>query len=736
VSIARGPIIRFPAPTPLTCDNRPVRSWRIGQLLGSALVVGVASLVIPATGAAATAPAATTTVVPAATGGPASRFDCVFNVNTDAFTGAYGSASAIGWLGNQQGVVTCLGGTFVVQDGIYRDYGFGIYNGSRTTWSDVDGYLPAQVTTFRRPGVVVAITEFADQVSIAGDAYVAVYCRVAVRNVTDHPVVADPEASAGLVPLNAAPDPVEPRSTVDHDYVVAADRFGNAYPWPTTAELAAAGGFDAHLAHMEQFWNTQLAAITQISVPDRSLVDAYRSGFITTQIARSGDELHTGVNGYESEYSHDVIGILTNLFTQGYFTDAPQLLLEARDVMGSAGQYDDGLWLYSLPWAIYLMKTGDVNLVEQNFATEGSAGSSQPSIEDAAHAIAADRTGPGGIMESTDDIDFQGYWTTDDYEALLGLAAYHYLAAAIGDSSEATWANDEYDSLLDAVNATLSATIRHDHLDYLPCSMVQPNTANTCAKPEDANWTSPFGRWAWDGSLLGAHLDGPGASLISATYAYGFKRLKGKLPPDTFGGFPDDYYSTAYNAGQGSAGLATESYRDQGILSYQFMIANGQSGPNSWWESSGPPSSTTPWVGRHPTAGQGSSPHAWGMAQANNVLLDSLVAVRSDGAAGGLIVGRGVPAGWLARNGSLSVSNFPTTDGGRMNLTVSWHGTAVSLTMSGHLPGGQTLVQLPAFIDNIARTSSGAIDESTGTVTLSGNRRTVSVQLRRPEGSG
>ena len=50
--------------------------------------------------------------------GPAKKYDCAFNVATSAFTGAFGTASAIGWEGNDQGVVTCLGGTFYVQDGI------------------------------------------------------------------------------------------------------------------------------------------------------------------------------------------------------------------------------------------------------------------------------------------------------------------------------------------------------------------------------------------------------------------------------------------------------------------------------------------------------------------------------------------------------------------------------------------------------------------------------------------
>ncbi len=184
------------------------------------------------------------------------------------------------------------------------------------------------------------------------------------------------------------------------------------------------------------FWNDQLAAITGISVPDRSLVDAYRSGFIYTQIARSGNELPDGVNGYEAEFNHDVIGILSNLFNQGYFTDAHALLLEARNAMEAPGEgfYNDGVWTYSVPWAIYLMKTGDLAFVKENFDSDGPLGATQPSIEETAHAIAAGRTSPTGIMAATDDIDTQGDWTTDDYSALIGLAAYRYLAERVGDA--------------------------------------------------------------------------------------------------------------------------------------------------------------------------------------------------------------------------------------------------------------------------------------------------------------
>jgi hypothetical protein len=665
--------------------------------------------------------------------GPAKPYDCSYDPSTEAFTGADGTASAIGWEANHQGVVTCLGGTFYVQDGINRNFGFGIYDGARTAWTDLDGYLPAQVTSFERGGASISITEFADRDVVGGHPYVAVYSRVAVQNSTDHAITADPGASIGLVPLNRVPDAVPAGSSADHDYVVAVDRFGGAYPWPNARALVATGSFNRHLAHMRSFWNRRIQEVAQIQVPDRSLVDAYRSGIITTQITRSGNHLNTGVNNYESEFSHDVVGILATLFTEGSYSDAHALLLQARNVVGSQGQYDDGIWTYDWPWAIYLLKTGDLAFVKANFATEGPNGASQPSIEDTAHRIAADRTGPSGIMGATDDIDADGYWTVDDYEALMGLAAYRYLAERVGVLSEARWATSQYDSLLAATNATLDATVARNHLDYLPCSMAEPNTANRCNNPEDANWAAPFqfGKWAWDAQLFGAKVSGPGLSLIDATYDYGFGRLHGILPPETFGGFPNDYFSSGYNAAYGSWGLASAHHRDQGILSYEFMISRTQSGPNSWWESDSAPA-PSPWVGSHPAGGQGSSPHAWGISEGNNVLLDSLAAQESDGS---VIVGRGVPTAWFRDGKVVSASNFPTTDGKRMAFTITRHGRDVTLTLHGDPPPGPILFEIPLFVDNVASTSAGTIDETAGLVTVPASIRRITVGLREKEHS-
>jgi hypothetical protein len=460
-------------------------------------------------------------------------------------------------------------------------------------------------------------------------------------------------------------------------------------------------------------------------VPDRALADAYRSGFIYTEIARNGIRSNTGVNNYEAEFSHDVVGILANLFTQGDYHDAHALLLDMRDAVG-APEYVDGLWTYSWPWAIYLMKTGDLAFVKANFSASGLRGSAQPSIERSAHSIEAARTGPGGVIGVTNDVDSNGLWTVDDYEALMGLASYRYLAHAVGNASETQWADGQYRSLLTAVNRVLTQTVDRDHLNYLPCSIVQPNTANRCREPRDANWAAPFlfGRWVWDAPMFGASVAGPAASLVDATYTYGFDRLHNVLPADTFGGYPSCYFSTAYNAGYGSGALAGTRWRDEGIRAYEFMIGHTQSGPYSWWESVSAPAPSS-WVGSHPAAGCGSSPHAWGIANANKVLLDSIAAQWSDGS---LIVGRGVPASWLRGGDVIEVRNFPTTNRHRIEVSISTHGLDVTLTLHGSV--ARTSFELPAFVGNIASANRGHVDEATGTVQLAGGASTVTVRLR------
>src|SRR5580658_7397472 len=252
-------------------------------LAGVLAVAGIGALAVTGTpaGAASTVRAASTATAP--------PYSCAPNgpAGSQTIYGTFGDASVLGWTGNTQAVTACLGGSFFVDtspaDGgpgsggtaavTGTTYGYGVYNDTATTWANADGYLPALVTTFHSGGARISITNFGDKVTIGGHAYVAIYSRVAVTNPTGGALSVNPQPSPGLIPLNpSAPMTVPSGQTVDHDYVVASDRFGGSYPWPSASALAAAGGFGQHFAHMRAYWNAQLAGIAQITaLPDPSL---------------------------------------------------------------------------------------------------------------------------------------------------------------------------------------------------------------------------------------------------------------------------------------------------------------------------------------------------------------------------------------------------------------------------------------------------------------------------------
>src|ERR1700678_2272350 len=173
-----------------------------------AIVVTAAALALTGIGAAPVTAQTPTAPYSCAPNGPA---------GSQTIYGTFGDASVIGWTGNTQAVVACLGGSFFVTKAngpgsgstkavVGTTYGYGVYDDSPTTWVNADGYLPALVTTFHRDGATISITNFGDDVSIGGHAYVIIYSRVSVTNPTDAPITVDPQPSAGLVPLNTASD--------------------------------------------------------------------------------------------------------------------------------------------------------------------------------------------------------------------------------------------------------------------------------------------------------------------------------------------------------------------------------------------------------------------------------------------------------------------------------------------------------------------------------------------------
>jgi hypothetical protein len=438
-------------------------------------------------------------------------------------------SAVIGWDGDRDAAIAHRDGSFDIRDHKNVTVRFGIYaNPARMQWFNAGGYYPALTTQFERDNSTVTITNFGDRVTVGANAYVAVYSRVTVFNHDSVSHTLDPAPSSQMLALNPAANAVAAGQTVNHDYVVAIDRFGASYAWPPDSALLAAGGYDTHYQHMASYWDAKLAGIASVSVPDPRLVNAFKAGYIYTGIVKDGTNLNVGENGYDQLFDHDLLGILVNLMEEGDLANARAYLQTLI-----TNQYPDAIYKLAWPWAVYLEKTGDTAYVSANLAT----------ISKAIHQIPAGETGPGGTMMRSNAIDTDGYWTIDDESALFGLLAYRFIAQRLGNTAEQSWAQSQYDTLFAAVNRQLQSTIDTNRLTYVPCAVNQPDTANRCGTTNDANWASMllFGRWNWDGLLFGATATGPMANLLDATYDYGFAHLSG-LPAHTYGGYTG--YST------------------------------------------------------------------------------------------------------------------------------------------------------------------------------------------------
>lgn len=636
-----------------------------------------------------------------------------------------GLTSSFGWEGDLHAPIAFIDGSYRLRSRGDAMITFGVPNiPGKIKWSNAEGYLPAFVSEYAKDGLAIKVENFADLVVVGGNRFEVAYSRMTVTNTTSA-AARLPRVSNLLTPLNPQETTVGAGQTVVRDYAVAADRFGGTYEWPTAVQLQQLGGFDQHYGHMRQYWNNRLSAIANITdLPDQRLINAYKAGYIYTLIIRDdingAKEVHVGENGYDEMFDHDTIGIVSTLLTIGDFTYARDYL----STLPAQLQYDDAKWKYSWPYALYLQRTGDKDFIRSRFET----------IKKNTHTIETDRIDGGtGIIKQTDAIDSHGYWTIDNWSALTGLTTYRYLATALGETAEAAWAKAEYDDLLKVATARIDQTMKQYGLDYIPISMVEPNETGPRKDPRDANWASMFlfGRWAWDGYLFGAAQSGTMFDKIDATYTHGFERRKDVS--DTiynFGGYPHGYFSSAYNAGYGSAALRGEEYRDLGIKSYQYMIDKTMSGPFGWWEGVDYPSADSPWNIDHARGGGGSNQHMWGQSTATKVLFDSLIAEKSDGT---VIIGRGVPNEWIRNRQKIGLNDYPVANGSRLGYQLTTAGKTVTLQLTGNTatPTSYSL-ELPALRNNIAYVAArgATINQTAGTIHLPHGTTRVTVVLR------
>jgi hypothetical protein len=702
----------------------------------------------------------------------------------------YPNVTAIGWPGNYWPVYEYLSGSFFARGvpttfsqngtsycgGMYTfsayDYG-GAPPAQSETWTEANGYLPAMTSTRTVGSVTIAITDFADQVTIGGNPFMLVYVQVAVTNNGSSAVTVPPGGSGpGLLQLTSSSlNTVNPGTTSDNQFVVAVDNFGTGATLPSGTTLSsAAPSYSTAYSQMTSYWNGRLADTASLSLPNVSLpntgglassgtalVNAYKAGTIYNLIFQVGQAEFSAANNYSWLLNHDVPGELQARFDSGDLQNAQNLLLTARisesPSFNEAGAnwYYDGVWKTLGTWADYLRLTNDTAFVSQYFHDDASGSSPWgPSLYTMMHTIYTGQLASDGALATSFDNDSSGRWLFDDLSALEGLAAYKYIATRLGMTSEAQWADSAYTSLLNATNSLVGSNESANGFDYLPCTIDQPNSANRCGTYNDANWASPgwVGQNQWSVMLMGGPLSGllGEPAQIDNMYAMGFARLASNgYPYPTFGAFTG--YSTAYNTAYANDGLYSNNYRDLPITSYAWQIETTTGGPNAWWEANGSgPDPSNPWVGNHAPPEFGACPYGWPISGQQLGLLQSIAATGLSASGTGpytytqpLYIGRGIPNAWIAAGQTVSATNltssYSLSAGTRSTYGVTISTTqpstrVVTVSLTGTLPGGPVYIQLPVFASaGVTSVTGGTYNSTTQTVTINSGITSVSITL-------
>jgi hypothetical protein len=714
-----------------------------------------------------------------------------FPVPTDPNGQGFSNNTVLGWDGNFWPVFEFLSGSFFAR-GVsntftqgsksycgamysFSAYDFGGAPAAQTVqWTEASGYLPAMTTTRTVGSVVISITDFADKVTIGGNPFVVIYSRVAVTNNGTAAVSVPPGGSGpNLIQLTSTSlSTVQPGATNDNDFVVAVDNFGTGVALPTgTALSSVAPSYNTAFTQMSTYWNGRVAQTASFSLPNvalpntgglpnpgSALSNAFKAGTIYDLMMQVGKSEFSGANNYAWLLNHDVPGELQAKFDSGDFTDAQNLLLTARISENStfnevgANWYWDGVWKTLGTWADYLRMTGDTTFVSTYFHDDATAPSPWgPSLFTMMHTMYTAQLSADGALSASNDNDSEGRWLFDDFSALEGLAAYKYIANAIGQTSEAQWANTAYTNLLNATNTLVAANESANGFSYLPCVINQPNSANRCGTFNDANWASAawVGQNQWSTMLMGGTLTGDlgDPTQIDNMYQQGFAKLAANsLPFPTFGAFTG--YSTAYNTSYSNDGLFSNNYRDLPITSYAWQIETTTGGPNAWWEANGSgPNPANPWIGNHAPPEFGACPYGFPISGQQLGLLQAIAATGLSSTGTGpftytepLYVGRGIPNSWIVAGQTTSVSNltssFNTTSGARTTYGVSIAVTkpaatrVVTVGLTGTLPGGPVLIQLPAFLTTgVNSVTGGTYNATTHTVTATAGATQVVITL-------
>lgn len=94
-----------------------------------------------------------------------------------------------------------------------------------------------------------------------------------------------------------------------------------------------------------------------------------------------------------------------------------------------------------------------------------------------------------------------------------------------------------------------------------------------------------------------------------------------------------------------------------------------------------------------------------------------------------MILGRGIPNHWIFPGSVIEWANVQVNDNRKINFRIATQEKSLELTISGDIPKGEIVLNLPILQGNIFSSSAGIIDAERGRITVPSNTRRVEVEF-------
>lgn len=339
-----------------------------------------------------------------------------------------------------------------------------------------------------------------------------------------------------------------------------------------------------------------------------------------------------------------------------------------------------------------------------------------------------------GLIRKGEDFenwsDDGDYLLCDNWAALHGLQAYRYLATRLGLAAEVAWVEAELHSLNDALNAALDRTRERRGIDHY-LGAFDDLTYLRYTRGSFYSWVAYAGAlstFPWGAMLKGYDLGGTWKEKFDASITHVLHERDRRVIPDGSWGawWGHVTYGSTYNAAAGLQCLASDVHRTESLKNVEFLYDN-QCAPFQWSEAF-EYKGRDQWAGMYLPQESYGNYESWGASFSKQAILQACASVSVDGT---VIIGRGVPDAWLRAGDVLEWRNININDGRTLDFTLTAHGDHLSLDLSGDVPFGPVLLDLPAMAGNVASATAGTVLDS-GVVRLEPGERSVTVTLKLP----